>query len=34
MAPIGLLGLALFMLGMKYGDKVEQAVFDRIVILR
>ena len=30
MAPIGLLGLALFMLGMKYGDKVEQAVFDRL----
>ena len=30
MAPIGLLGLALFLLGMKYGDKVEQAVFDRL----
>lgn len=30
MAPIGLLGLPLFLLGMKYGDKVEQAVFDRL----
>ncbi|MCI9155747.1 MAG: TVP38/TMEM64 family protein [Lawsonibacter sp.] len=30
MAPIGLLGLAVFLLGMKYGDRVEQAVFSRL----
>ena len=30
MVPAGLLGLALFLLGMKYGDKVEQTVFDRL----
>lgn len=30
MAPIGLLCLALFLLGMKYGDKVEEAVFSRL----
>lgn len=30
MVPIGLAGLALFLLGMKYGDKIEQAVLQRL----
>ena len=30
MAVIGLAGVALFLLGMKYGDKIEQAILDRL----
>ena len=30
MALIGLAGIALFLLGMKYGDKLEQAILDRL----
>lgn len=30
MVPIGLAGLALFLLGMKYGDKVEESVLSRL----
>lgn len=30
MVPIGLAGLALFLLGMKYGDKIEQTVLRRL----
>ena len=30
MAVIGLAGIALFLLGMKYGDKMEQAILDRL----
>ena len=30
MVPIGLGGLALFLLGMKYGDKVEESVLSRL----
>lgn len=30
MLPIGLLGLAVFLLGMKYGDRVEEAVLTRL----
>lgn len=32
MVPIGLLGLAVFLLGMKYGDKVEEAVLSRLKV--
>lgn len=32
MVPIGLLGLTLFLLGMKYGNKVEQAIFSRLKV--
>ena len=27
---IGLAGIAVFLLGMKYGDKLEQAILDRL----
>ena len=30
MALIGLAGIAVFLLGMKYGDKLEQAILDRL----
>ena len=30
MLPIALLGLALFLLGMKYGDKIEQTIITRL----
>ena len=30
MAPIGLGGLALFLLGMKYGDRVEAEILRRL----
>lgn len=30
MVPIGLAGLGLFLLGMKYGDKVEESVLSRL----
>ncbi len=30
MALIGLVGIAVFLLGMKYGDKLEQAILDRL----
>lgn len=30
MVPIGLAGLALFLLGMKYGDKLEESVLSRL----
>ena len=32
MVPIGLLGLTVFLLGMKYGDKVEEAVLSRLKV--
>ena len=30
MLPIGLAGLAVFLLGMKYGDRLENAVLARL----
>lgn len=30
MALIGIVGLALFLLGMKYGDRIEQAILDKL----
>ena len=30
MVPIGLAGLALFLLGMKYGDRLEESVLSRL----
>ena len=30
MAPIGLAGLVLFLLGMKYGDRLEAALLARL----
>ena len=30
MVPIGLAGLALFLLGMKYGDRVEAHILARL----
>ena len=30
MVPIGLAGLALFLLGMRYGDRLERLVLERL----
>ena len=30
MALIGAAGIAVFILGMKYGDKIEQAILDKL----
>ena len=30
MAPIALLGLVLFLLGLQYGDKLEESVLTRL----